>query len=291
MKFLTLNDLRLTMEIDNLNEIVNTQSYLIDEAESIALENVKEYLRKICDIDFELRAIQNYSINTVYNDYDRIRLTYNQANKDFSNNYSINLIDSNILNNGSEIILVKIPNTCSPVKDFIPIPTFYEGDENFTVQNDPNYSATCGVITTLDGTVSTGKIINYYNTVYSGTSGVAINYSTVTTASANTYINNVSNFGQYTYSNKDRDFLTDDRNFSLKQITIDLMKYLLFQRLAPKMINQNVVDRYNMSIDKLTRASQAKIQMNLKEIPNSVEFQNNSSVRFGWSKQSARFRY
>lgn len=291
MQFLTLRDLRLTLEIENINEIVNDQMYLVDEAEAIALENIREYLRKICDIDYELRSIQDYNINVVYNDYDRIRLTHNQSHNDFGNDFNLSLIDSNITCD-NESILVKTSNTCPPEKDLIPIASFYYNIENFTTQNDPNYYPTCGIITCSDGTIPTNKIINFYNTIYSGTSGTAqINYSSINVATANTYLGNINNFDQYTLNNINRDFSSDDRNVSLKQLTLDLMKYLLMQRVANRELSQTVVDRYNMAIDKLIRASKGQIQMNLKALPNSVEFQNNSPFRFGWSIQNARFKY
>lgn len=62
------------------------------------------------------------------------------------------------------------------------------------------------------------------------------------------------------------DLLEDDRNFSLKQIVLDLFKYEIFQRVAPRALSDIVADRYDRAIEKLKEAGKGNITMDLKTL-------------------------
>lgn len=157
MKFLTDKDVALTIESDNLSEIVNEKLYLQDEAEDRAIETSKEYLRSRYDMDYEFRAYATSGTNAE----DRI---------------------------------------------------IYDAGSNGLVED-----ITIGV---------------------NGTSGIIAN----------------------------DDLLPDDRNFSLKTIVLDLFKYELFQRVAPRALSEIVSDRYDRAIEKLKEANKGNIMMDLKPL-------------------------
>lgn len=301
MKFLTYNDLKLTIETDNLLEIVNNDWRLIDEAENIALEQIKEWLRKICDIDFELRTIKEFKVNVLYANEDRIKVNYNSENKAFEELYNMILIDNEFtLICDAEEILVKKWNTCADKTYEKPIPSFYPGDHQFTPTPDPNYNESCGLITCANGVLASNDILNYFNTIYTtdaGTAGTAgysistVNYNQLTVLQATMIYNNINYFDQYLQVNKDRDWSKDDRNHTLIQLTIDILKFILFQRVAVRQMPQLVIDRYNMAIDRLRMAATGKTEMKLRPIKYSEAFQENMPLRFGYSNVNRRFDY
>jgi hypothetical protein len=184
MKFLTLNDLQLTIEVENLNEITNDNDALLDLAEQTAIEETKDNLRKSYDIDFELRPYVLYDENETYEDKQRV--------------------------------LVVTENTS-------------------------------GGVDTYDV-----KVINIAEDL------------TVTLSE-------------------------DDRNASLKYMIINLFKMIIFQRVAPRQLSESVINTYNMTIDKLHRASQGKIELDLKLSEPLTD--NNSSFRWGTSEISKKNRF
>lgn len=171
MKFLTYSDLYLSIEQENIDEITNCKTYLVDEAEQRALESTKEYLRGRFDIEYELRSYSTSGIS---------------------------------------------------------------------LQNYERYKDVNDVVSVWDGTSST--------------------------------------------------FLTDDRNYSLKCIVLDLLKYELFQRVAPRQLSQIVVDRYDRAITKLTNINKGLLTMNLKTISDTNE-QNYYPFRYGNNEWSNKYKW
>jgi hypothetical protein len=82
------------------------------------------------------------------------------------------------------------------------------------------------------------------------------------------------------YSSTSGSFKLDDRNFSLKSITLDLMKYELFQRVAPRQISSIIVDRYDRAIQKLTDINKGMLTMSLKSLTEADD-QNYQPFRYG----------
>ncbi len=149
------------------------------------------------------------------------------------------------------------------------------------------------MIITSDGVIPTNKIENYYNSIYdtSGYTISTIDYALIATSLANTYLGNPNNFDQYKLSNKNHDFSHDDRNQSLVVIVGDIWKYEIFSRVAPRMISQIVVDRYNDALATLKSQANGYTDMNLKPYKNAVAFQQNMGILFGNSINNFRWRY
>lgn len=182
MKFLTHKDILITLEEDNLLEIINNKLFLKDEAEERAVETTKEYLRQRYDVEHEFRA---YSANGT-NAEDRI--------------------------------------------------IYDAGSNGLTEDIEIGVNSTSGLQPISD-------------------------------------------------------LLADDRNFSLKTIVLDLFKYELFQRVAPRALSDVVADRYDRAIDKLIKANKGVISMNLKILYVDDEVQDYRPFRHGNSSISENNKY
>jgi hypothetical protein len=180
MQFLTDKDVAMTIDDDNLNEVISNKEYLKDEAEKRALTTIDEYLSSRYDMEWELRPyIEEGTSGAVYEDYQRV----------------------------------------------------------------------------LSGTSGTESLEIYVN----GTSG---------------------------------EVLPDDRNYSLLTIALDLFKYEIFQRVAPRALNQIVADRHDLAIKKLTDANRGRISIDLRpKYDTSEGNQDYLPFRYGQSWQNARMKY
>jgi hypothetical protein len=172
MEFLTDRDIAITIEEDNLLEIINDKTFLKDEAEKRATTTIKEYLSQRYDMEWELRPYVDNGTNGT---------------------------------NGLE-----------PDERFIE-------DEHIFVN---------------------------------GTNGLEV----------------------------------DDRNYSLITIGLDIFKYELFQRIAPRAFNQIVMDRFDLSMQKLKDANRGNLQMDLRERyePDNQDYR---PFRYGQSSENLRNKY
>lgn len=171
MEFITKKDILMSIEEENLQEIICEREELLDDAEKRVLTSLKEYLGMRYDMEYELRP--------------------------YSTNGTNGLIEmERYIENNNDVILVN------------------------------------------------------------GTSGI----------------------------------LPDDRNYSLITITVDLFKYELFQRVAPRALNQIVLDRHDLAMKKLMDANRGKIQIDLKPLYNE-ESQNNRPFRHGKGWTNSRMKY
>ena len=174
MQFLTDKDISITLDEENLLEIISNKTHLKDEAEKRALTTITEYLSTRYDMDYELRPYTNGTSG--YSDFER---------------------------------------------------------------------------------VLTGTVTEDLEVFVNGTNG---------------------------------EELPDDRNYSLVTICLDIFKYELFQRVAPRALNQIVADRFDLAIKKLTDANRGKIEMNLKPLY-ATDSQNYRPFRYGKSDFDQRMRY
>jgi hypothetical protein len=92
------------------------------------------------------------------------------------------------------------------------------------------------------------------------------------------------------YVNGTSGLLSDDRNFSLKTIALDLMKYELFQRVAPRQLSTIVQDRYDRAIEKLTNINKGLLTMNLKSITDATD-QTYMPFRYGNNEWSNKYKW
>lgn len=157
MIFLTAKDVAITIEEENLAEVLNDKLFLQDEAENRAIETAKEFLRQRYDMEYEFRAYSTAGL----------------------------VLDDRII--------------------------FDLGITNLTEDITIGVNSTSGL-----------------NTI--------------------------------------EQLTEDDRNYSLKQIVLDVFKYELFQRVAPRQLSEIVADRFDRALEKLKQANKGIISMNLKPL-------------------------
>lgn len=312
MIYITRQEITNALQSCSIDEITSYKQRILDFSESFAVEMVKSYLTGNYDMDYELRPIEDYNVNVIYPDNQRIRITSNQTNFEFSEQYGIELIDSPLYvppvtepdldpfysnfdpkdDSPTEEILVVKPNSCPAETIRVPIKSYIDKVEQYQIKDNPLYSESCGIITCSNGVISSGYINNLYNTIYNiDDTLTTIDYSVVDISTANTYLNNIQNFDQYLLLNKDRDFNPDDRNVIIKQLVLDITVHNLVQRIHPRQVSETIVDRYNSAIDMLKQIQRGDISINLKKYEGTEEFQNHQAIRWGISKSGLRNSY
>ena len=194
-------------------------------------------------------------------------------------------------------------------------------DTTFTGTNK-SYSNTCGEMTysaTTDGSTITqadydtlisggtytgvtltsvtynydGKL-NYYNTVYGTTGTTDLDYnkeSLVDGLKPGNFIGDINYFDQYLSENEVRDFADDDRNETLIDIVASLTLYQLCRRVAPRLMDQTIMDNYDLALKKLEDARKGVITLRLKEKLCAKEKQLGFGPRFGLNSNSIRNKY
>lgn len=200
-------------------------------------------------------------------------------------------------------------------------PSLNNPDTTFTATN-VSYSNTCGEMsysaTTDDSTITqedydtllsggtyTGvtleeKIINfggklnYYNTVYGITATTVLDYNQenlVNGLAPDNFIDNIDFFDQYLAENEVRDFADDDRNETLIDIVASITLYQLCRRVAPRLLDETIMDNYDLSLKKLEDARKGIITLRLKEKLCTPEKQIGFGPRFGLNSNSIRNKY
>lgn len=312
MKFLTRQEITNGLQSCSIDEISSYKQRVLDFSEEFAVEMVKSFLIGNYDMNYELRPFEEYNINVIYQDNQRIRITSNETNFEFADQYGIELIDTALYvpapitidddpfysnfdpkdDSPVEEILVVKPNLCPSETIRVPIKSYIDKVEQYQVKDNPAYSESCGIITCSDGVIGSGYINNLYNTIYNIDNTLTeIDYSVVDISTANTYLNNISNFDQYLALNKDRDFNLDDRNVIIKQLVLDITVHNLVQRIHPRQISETIVDRYNSALDMLKQIQRGDISINLKKYDEAMAFQSKMNIRWGISKSGLRNSY
>lgn len=283
MKFLTIKDLNLNIKEDLLEQIADSDQLIDYEARAIS--TISNYLNSIYDMNFEFREIVDYDINTIYNDHQRLRLTQNEEHDAFGELYNIQLIDSNIL---SDKIIVKKSNTCE--QQYVtayPNSSYLSQNRLNTMQSHNKYNelydANCGLINCVDGALQTNNIYNQFNSIYTTSGIVQIDYSILTKAEAADYQSN-EYFDNYLLSNYNRDFGADDRNISLIMMTCDIMLYELLTTVSPSDFSENYYNRYEQSMQLLKDIAKGKCTINLKKYDYTVAYQTKNAIKWGISK-------
>ena len=282
MQFLTLKDLNLNIKQDLLEHIIESNDQL-DMYEQRAIANIKNYLSEIYDTDYEFREILEYEINTIYPDYQRLKLTYNEAHNEFGELYNINLIDYNITN---DTIISKKSNTCpEQYTTAYPNSSFLSQDRLNSMQSynisNPDYNVNCGLINCLDGVLQTNNIYNQFNSIYTTSGIVNIDYSILTKNEALNY-QNIQYFDNYLFENFERDFNIDDRNITLIKMTCDIMLYELLTTVSPSDFSETYYNRYEQSMSMLKDIARGKATINLKKHDYTIPYQKKSNLKWGY---------
>lgn len=309
MKFLTRQEITNALQSCSIDEITSYKQRILDFSEEFAVEMVKSFLIGNYDMNHELRPIEDYNVNVIYPDNQRIRITSNETNFEFAEQYGIELIDTALYvpapttvdddpfysnfdpkdDSPVDEILVTKPNLCPTETIRVPIKSYIDKVEQYQIKDNPAYNESCGIITCSDGVIGSGYINNLYNTIYNIDNTLTeIDYSLVDISTANTYLNNIQNFDQYLALNKDRDFNLDDRNVIIKQLVLDITVHNLVQRIHPRQVSETITNRYNDAIDMLKQIQRGDISINLKKYDEAMAFQNNLNVRWGNSRSGLR---
>ncbi len=312
MTFLTRQEITNALQSCSIDEITSYKQRILDFSEQFAVEMVKSFLIGNYDMNHELRPFVEYEHSVIYPDNQRIRITSNETNFEFAEQYGIELIDTALYvapstvvdddpfysnfdpkdDSPEEKILVVKPNLCPTKTIRVPVKSYIDKVEQYQIKDNPEYSESCGIITCSNGVISSGYINNLYNTIYNNDDTITeIDYSVIDISTANTYLNNINNFDQYLALNQERDFNKDDRNVIIKQLVLDITVHNLVQRLHPRQVSDTIVDRYNQAIDMLKQLQRGDISINLKKYDEAMAFQNNLNVRHGISKSGLRNSY
>lgn len=302
LQYLTFNEIYFQLDEEYIKQICNSNPQIVIHAEQDAISTIVNYLYYQYDLDKEFRPIQSYELSKEFEDYARVKFKYVQSQIDFGTTWNVDLINSNFAEEDFQV-LVKKPNTPEP--QYL---TEYEstysqnylgigGNKNahnyeagtYKVTN-PNYNPSQGLLSygTTGETLQINRIVNPYSVTYNPDYTISnIDFSTCGLTDVNNIIGNAQHFKQYSLS----DFLTDDRNHTIKTFCIDLVIYFILQRSATHDMSTNRQARYDKVIESLEKISKGFMWLPLPKKKIDDANQNTTGFRFGQSYLGAIWDY
>jgi phage gp36-like protein len=261
MAYLITSDLKRLIQTDHLNQIIGLDSAVLNSALSVAIEEVKSYLRHKYDLDTEFSDTAKFAYATTYGYNDRIYLDANGYSGLTS--YTLNMMCVNggqvyrciasttgafdatkwaLIGAQYEMFYVKAPVNHTPF-DYLKA---YNVDDKVIYKNR---KYTCKVASTMISATQALEYGRIENLPFANVFPNADNGSTYWTDNGAHNVVNLwpSDTGYW--------IAADNRNQQIVTACMDVAIYHLHSRIAPTSIPELRVKRYDDAIAWLRRAA------------------------------------